>query len=196
MAVPLTTIAKVKLQLGITTSDFDALLTQLVNNVSAWIEGQIGRTIGETAYADDIYDGTRAKDIFLRNWPVTDFTSAEFNAGTLAVPVWQAFDINSYIVYREQGIVHFVAGPPIWKQNLRFAYDAGFDPIPADLEQLATDMVAQTYNARSAGGKKAESVEGASITWAGADAGESELSAEQKAVIAKYQRFNAVDTQV
>jgi len=193
----LTTLANLKSYLGITDSSNDVLLEKLIDNVTEWIEGQLGgRRIKETQYTDDRYDGG-TQDIFLRQWPITELTSVQFNTGTISAPVWQSFAADDFVKYAEQGIIRFIAGtgrPGL--KNLRFTFKAGFTAIPDDLELVAKQLIADVFNSRLAGGKKAESVEGASITWAGAGGGESELSAEQKAVLQRYARFNAVGTQV
>jgi len=218
VAHALTNRAKVKSYLGITDASNDSLLEELIDNVTEWVEGQLGgRRIKETPYVDEEHDGGE-QDIFLNNWPVkaTPTLTASFRTGTIESPIFQDFTANDFIVYNNAGFVHFFARTPGGERvgahgivdvprfhgevtkgslNLRFTYTAGFATIPDDLELLAKQLVATLFQRRNAQGIKKETVEGSSIEYRSPGDENEGLSIEgltgvQKAVIDRYTRHN------
>ncbi len=209
VAHALTTRAKVKSYLGITDASNDSLLEELIDNVTEWVEGQLGgRRIKLTSYVDEEHDGGD-HDIFLFNWPIaaSPVLTGEFRTGPIDTPTFQTFDVNDFIVYKNAGFVHFFGRTPGGETiglrlptskgslNLRFTYDAGFAEIPDDLELLAKQLVATLFQRRNAQGIKKETVEGSSIEYR-SPADETEgLSVEgltglQKGVLDRYKRHN------
>ena len=184
-------------------------LSQLIDNVTEWIEGQLGgRRIKETAYVDEEHDGGE-QDIFLNQFPIkaSPALTGSFRTGPIETPTFQDFKVNDFIPYLKAGFVHFFAKTPGGETigvpgstskgslNLRFTYTAGFDPIPNDLELLAKQLVATLFQRRNAQGIKKETVEGSSIEYRSPgdeNEGLSEdgLTGVQKAVIDRYTRHN------
>lgn len=209
VAHALTTLAKVKSYLGITDTDNDALLEELIDNVTEWVEGQLGgRRIKLRSYVDEEHDGGD-NDIFLNNWPIapSPALTGEFRTGPISTPTFVAFDANDFIVYNNAGFVHFFARTPGGETigipgttnkaslNLRFTYDAGFATIPDDLELLAKQLVATLFQKRNAQGIKKETVEGSSIEYRSPGDETEGLSEEgltglQKVVLDRYRRHN------
>jgi len=66
----LTSLANVKLYLGITVTTYDTLLTLIIDGVSDQIEKFCGRTFNSTAYSKERYDGTGLTNMFLNQYPV------------------------------------------------------------------------------------------------------------------------------
>lgn len=209
VAHALTTLASVKLYLGITVADNDALLEQLIDEVTEWVEGQLGgRRIKETAYVDEEHDGGE-QDIFLNNWPIAGNPAlvGSFRTGPISSPTFQDFNENDFVIYNGSGFVHFfgktpggetigVVGPTSkGSLNLRFTYTAGFATIPDDLELLANQLVATIFQKRNSQGIKKEKVEGSEIEYRSPNDENDSLSEEgltggQKAVIDRYRRHN------
>lgn len=162
----LTTLASVKTHLNITGSGDDAVLAQLVTQISEYINGLIGRDITEQAIVNELHDGGEL-DIFLNQYPIDlgqTFT-AEARSGSLSAPTWVPYTDNDFIVYPDRGFVHFLATTPRGHLNLRFTYTGGYTTIPSDLELLANQIIGLAFNRRISEGIKSEQVEGSSITY-------------------------------
>lgn len=209
VAHALTTRAKVKSYLGITDASNDTLLEELIDNVTEWIEGQLGgRRIKLTSYVDEEHDGGE-QDIFLFNFPIaaSPVLTGSFRTGPIETPTFQAFKVNDFVVYLKAGFVHFFARTPGGETigvpgttskgslNIRFTYDAGFATIPDDLELLAKQLVATLFQRRNAQGIKKETVEGSSIEYRSPGDENDGLTEEgltgvQKSVLDRYKRHN------
>jgi len=200
----LTTKARVKTFLGITDASLDTLIDQLINRATDWFEARTNRRFLETDIVE-LHDGGE-KEVFMRQFPVTVFTSVERNIGTEAIPNFQLFNVNDFHVYFDEGYISFfgihdfnVQGrTQRGKENIRITYKAGFKidfafveditkhTLPLDIEDFVIRLVARRINLRNAQGVSSESVEGASITWANPT--NEQLSFEDKEVIRHYEK--------
>lgn len=194
----LTALARVKFFLGISGTDYDTLLEQLINAVTDWMESQCGgRRFKETEYTQDLYDGNRQTHLILRNWPVASVSSAQYKGGSLSNPTWTDFTANDWdLLRKDRGMIYFPGGVPKGIENIRITYTAGYkidfnneqDPakhtLPFDLELVVKQLVSGIYDQRKAVGKKSEAVEGARIDWGKI------VTAEMKEVILKYRKIN------
>jgi hypothetical protein len=187
-----TDLTKVKSYLGITSTDFDTILGELITQVTAFVEGMMGgRIIEKATYTEEKHDGGE-RDIFVFNFPIDEVAgiTAEFRGGSLSSPTWTAFTLDDFIIYPDSGFVHFLAHTPWGSRNLRITYDGGYDTVPEDLVLLSNQLVAFIFNKRTSQGIKKESVEGSSVEYfGGGEAGALSvtiLTQEQKDVIGRY----------
>lgn len=198
-----TDLATIKDILGITGTEFDTVITDLIASYSAWVEGEIGRAILKTTYTDEIHDSGDAHT-YLFNYPIdlgAAFT-AEARQGDIDAPTWVAIPASDYAVYPDGGFIQWLRSPnrsfsASGARDLRFTYDAGFDTIPADLSGLANQLVVRAFQIRRSHGISEEQVEGSSIQFAtfiggsvGSRGGGIVLTEEQLATLARYRRYN------
>lgn len=206
----LTTVAKVKVFLGIIDTASDALIESLINLTTDQIEGLCGnRRFLQTIYTDEDYDLPNGDIVFLRQWPVASLEAVEFRTGTIASPIFQAFNANDFLLYGPEGYVKFFffdfrtfQGLTIRNKLLRFDFTAGYkidftketDPafheLPFDITFLTTELVAKRLNLRKSQGFKAETTEGQSVTYSGLT---EDLTDEQKSILARYRRNKLTD---
>jgi hypothetical protein len=66
----LTTLASVKNWVGVSTTNDDALLTQLISDTSRFILSYLQRPTLYSYLFSDVYDGTGGRRLLLRHWPV------------------------------------------------------------------------------------------------------------------------------
>ena len=198
----LTTLAKVKQYLGITSSTNDALIESLINYVTDYIESLCGgRRFKEATYTNEVYDNPDGNNLFLRQYPIQSVSVVEYRTGTISSPTYVAFSADDFIVYKPEGYIHFFAmfgGITEGEQALRTTYVAGYKidfsneltpashSLPFDVAWLATELCTMLFNRRASQGLKAESTEGQSVTYGSLS--EQDLSPAQKEVIVKYQK--------
>ena len=73
----LTTVANVKLYIGIpsATTQYDALLDELINSATQYIENYCKRRFKLTTYTSEGYDGNNSQYLFLKNYPIVSVAS-------------------------------------------------------------------------------------------------------------------------
>lgn len=173
----LTTRTKVKSYMGITGTDNDTVIDELITGVTAFIKSYCGgRNFLSQAYVE-IYDSKRGRHkIFLKQLPVSALTVVEYRAGTPSTPIWNTYNADTYLLYGNAGYIHFYGGLPEVPQGFRISYTAGylidftqeftaFHTLPADLTMAANEMIATILNTRKSGGITTESTEGQAITY-------------------------------
>lgn len=194
----LTTTAKVKTYLGISSSDFDAVIDAAVSYATDVVEGYCGnRRFKRTTYANEVYDADGQRDLLLKQWPASAVTAVEYRAGSPATPSWTAFTTDDYLSYLESGILGFLAPLPRVRQGVRVSYSAGYlidftqentpaaHNLPFDLCLVATELAAKLYEGRKALGVTTMATEGQSVTFADA---QSAFTPAHKTILKRYQR--------
>ena len=145
----LTTLAAVKLHLGISDTSEDALLAQLINQASADIESRCNRTLTRETRTAEAYTGDGGKKLYLDLYPVTAVSAVTLDGVAVTDYVLTG---KSGLLTREEGwtkkaaiVVTYtggyqleaVTGPPAVARDL-----------PFDLEYAAILWVATAYNSR------------------------------------------------
>jgi hypothetical protein len=193
----ITSKAKVKAHLGITDTNSDALLDMLVYYVTDFIEGYCGgRRFKRGTVSNETHDTDNIHNVFLRNFPIASLTSVEYRSGTVSSPVWNTFTAEGYLLYGDEGYVHFFSKLPKVMQGIRFTYVAGFlidfandtdsalHTLPYDLTWVATELVARLFTNKGTDGIKNMSTEGQSVMFA--DPGQF-LNGLHASILGKYQ---------
>jgi hypothetical protein len=174
----LTSRAKVKSYLGITGTDNDALIDELITYVTQFIKSYCGGRKFLAADYVETYDSYRTRRVvFLKQRPCNSITTVEYCSGTPSAVVWVTYNADSYLKYLEEGYIKFYAQLPQISQGFRVSYNAGykidfsqeFDPLfhtlPEDITLVATELVVKILNTRKAVGISNESTEGQSVTY-------------------------------
>jgi hypothetical protein len=177
----LTTKENVKGLLGISVTTHDTLITQLIASISGFVEKVCNRKFGADDF-EEYFDGG-GKDLMVKNYPINTLTSVKYNSGTPNTPIWTDVEASYYVGFLKEGIVHCLLNFPRGYRNIQVKYNGGFDEIPAELDGLASELVAEKFTKRKAIGKNKESMGGASIEWRVG------MSDEQKAIIDSYKKI-------
>ena len=199
----ITTTARIKTPLDISTSTFDTLIKRLLYAATDFIEKQCGgRRFEETIYTEEIYDGSnrdrsRKEWIQLKNSPVTALTTVQYNVGIISNPSWITFNTDDFQGINDEGIIRFFQRVPRGLQNIRITYTAGYTidfatnefddalhTLPYDLTELCERLVVRAFKKRDSEGKRIEGFADSTITWI------EDLTKEDKQVIANYRRFD------
>lgn len=144
-----TNLVDVKLLMGITGSDKDALITKLIPFITTLFNNAWDRDLRETIYTDEKYHGTGNELLRLEEWPVK--TGAPFTIKIDDVVVDAAeydLDLEPGLVIRisASGLAFVSRTLPIWNvgiSNIKVTYTAGFPDasIPGDIQMAAAYMV-------------------------------------------------------
>lgn len=136
----LTTLDAVKLRLGITDNAKDALLSELITQASAMIETYLGRAVGIATYKETwrVPSVARRDSLVLAYSPVTAVSSVIEDTVTLVQDTDFELVPETGIIYRVSENVRFR-----WLYAVEITYTSGWDPVPADIEAICIDLVAQ-----------------------------------------------------
>lgn len=75
--MPITTASEYKTHRGISGSDYDTLIGNLITQEQAWLERRLGRAFDEATYTDLAHDGNGSSRLYLKHWPVTEVTAVK-----------------------------------------------------------------------------------------------------------------------
>lgn len=160
----LTTVANVKLMLGITDASKDAVLALLIRQVSAAIENRCERQFALRTYqtiyrrGDGISPVSATLDkapLVVPRWPIVSIASVTESDGVTTTTLVAGTD---YEVDARLGLLFRLAStiPARWvAQTITVTYDAGYTvpasgasyTLPADLESVAIEWVRIRYYA-------------------------------------------------
>ena len=190
----LTTLARLKAVMGIGSDSNDSALIMMINQATGFIEQYTKRRLNSQTYTNEEYDGTGNASLVLKQFPVTDLSSFQYNQAEDNSDDWQTYNTNDYWWY-DDGRIHMRTGRLMERtQKYRATYTAGYlidfdnenDPslhtLPPELEYACQQLVSGLFNKRSSGGIQTSKIGDQSITYT------SELmnSPEIKAILDKY----------
>jgi hypothetical protein len=138
----LTTLAAVKLDLGITDTTQDALLESLISAASAAIVIYVDRTLKRTTYTDQRYAVNAHQYLYLREYPIQSVSSVTLGGSAQTVDVDYFIDAAPGRLYRPYGWVgaYYSRGtfPDAFAgaRDILITYVAGWY-LPADLGYVA-----------------------------------------------------------
>lgn len=149
MATKLTTLAKVKAFLGLTSGTFDGFIDDLIDSVSDHAERQgIG---AERTLTDETSEGTNHSIVFTKFRPINSVSSLTIDDSPVATSDFQVFGGAGYIRLLRRIIdsqFRDLDGiGPIFPQGalVKITYLGGFKPIPADLDMYARLAAAHLF---------------------------------------------------
>lgn len=189
----LTTVARVKSRLEIATgtSTWDALLAELINAATDFIEGECGgRRFAIQAVTNETHSLDKdQKIIALRNPPAT-ITSVYYKAGTPGTPSWTAMTTEDYELEDDgkHGFLHILngaTGTNAIRANYTGGYTTGFGTghnLPYELSDLCERLVVWAFKRREHEGKASDSAQEAAVSW------REGMSADDKRILFRYTR--------
>lgn len=178
----LTSRTKVKRHIGIPSSNTskDALIDQIIEGVSGFIETQTHRTFEVKEYTE-IFDGDGSDEIFLKQYPLRSVISLTINKSVIDLDAEE--DAETIVIDNDAGSIYRQAGFAAGRKNIKVVYEAGFnapdDPadsgseesgetgedLPTALEAAAIRLSARVYERRTAEGVSNVAPTGISIAY-------------------------------
>lgn len=147
----LVSLDDVKLELGIITTEYDALLNRYIETISNIVEKYIGYSLHLEVILNEAYAGTNSPFLILRKSPVISVEEVKINGITLDA---SEYSIKQNILYREslwprKQFINPITQTPHGKNvlyNIFVSYTAGYATIPADIQTVVIDEVKEKYN--------------------------------------------------
>ena len=168
----LTTRALVKRRLGLTATTYDDLIDDILAEVSARVQDEIGRPILQATYTE-YYDGHDSEVLFLRHGPLVSVTSCDRvsygddggggRQETLtAVAAYERLEGGLVTGgHLGRGWIRFTSAGRVFDRgsaNWRVVYSAGFSAVPATLSHAAVIESVREFNVRELHGLRSRTV--------------------------------------
>lgn len=159
----LTTLSDLKDLLGISTNTYDALLENIINRTSGYMERFTGRRLVSTTYTEELYEGFGTRYLTLKQYPVTALRTFEYRDDPdFDSTDWQTVDASDY-TYWDDGRVYYKYGFSSHPQKYRFTYVAGYlagthDSELYDLADICLQLARLNYTRRKTAGFKSETL--------------------------------------
>ena len=151
-------LADVQTYIGTTDNSTAAVIEQLIENASAFIERYCNRTFAVTSYTETRNGNNRAR-MMLNNAPIVAVSSVSIEGVVIPqstgaqVAGWVA-DTHTLYLRAGSGFSIFPEGV----QNVAVSYTAGFNTVPADVAQACIELIAFKLAKRNRIDKKNETL--------------------------------------
>jgi hypothetical protein len=151
-------LESVKSYLNITISDLDTFLEEWIDIASGVVEGYLNCKVQPTD-VEEVLNGNGKTYLYTSWYPILDLSGAtdaeklaniQYRSAILEAWVDLLTNINYvkidsnkpwFIKIIEEANESF----PLGESNVRVKYKTGYDPIPAELQMVVTEMVARAY---------------------------------------------------
>lgn len=158
---PLADVDDVKAYLGVTVSTDDALIADLVEAASAYVESYTGQSFRYRLKVE-LRDGNGERSLRLREGPVVDVVGVSVDG--VAVP--ESTSLSSDGWFLMDGSVRlrgsrFTPGDG----NVSVSYTCGYPAVPADVRQCVVELASLKYRDRTRIGKSTEAISGMSVSY-------------------------------
>src|SRR5215831_9193134 len=146
-AVDLITLAQLKEYMGITDTNSDAVLQDMITAASTFAETYCSRTFHETSYTNEIYDGPGGRTLMLRNYPASSVDSVVIDDDS--VPLASQVNGAGYTFDSQRVILRGCYCFRMDYQNVAITYTAGFTTIPYDLQEAIMLMCQYNFKTKN-----------------------------------------------
>lgn len=185
----LTTLDAMKTMLGIAPDDSDpqrdAIIVNLINSVSAWVERMTGRHLGKTTYTQK-YIASGAQELVLLQWPILSVEYVKDTSGNGGIIPESEYDFNVSgevgVLYKDNGwplrgyrggLAYDITAP---MRSLEVKYTAGYvlpkdatedNPatLPYDLQGVVWGAVSQEFATLSNGAQGLSAFSISDVSW-------------------------------
>lgn len=161
-AIDLTTIEKVKIELGITDTSVDVLLVTLVTAASRWMMTECGRKF-RSSTTTKRFHGDSTFGLTLPFGPVTSVQNVVID-GSQIPPALNPGDAGWTLDYGRVNLVGYVF--TTGTSNIEVTFTSGFVTVPEDLDQACVEMTCWMFRNRDRWGLQSRTLHlGESLTF-------------------------------
>jgi hypothetical protein len=155
----LTTLDNVKAWLGLPSApgDSDTLLSQLITTASNLVTSYLDRDLIPTTYSE-VYDGTGAAWMMLRQSPITAVASISFCGRTLTTPGDPVAGTSGFFFDGRR--LSLIGDEFPFREPVAVAYTAGYATIPAAIGQAVNELVGEAFKRRDHIGQSSKTLGG------------------------------------
>lgn len=141
-----------KQRLGVTHDKQDAYFQTLLDGVSAAVEAYIGRKLKAADYVER-YNGNGKNRIVLNQYPVLSVSSVKIN-GRMA----NDWDFDNWLLIRHACFAQGI-------RNIEVSYRAGYETLPADIQEAILIIATQRMNEIENKGVQSKTLAGETIAF-------------------------------
>ena len=171
----LTTLEDVKIMLGIAPDDVDeqrdAMLVNLINYASAWIERMTGRKLGRQQYTQR-YVASGTQELVLLQWPIINVEYVKDTTdGSIIPPEEYDYTVDGEIgvLYKDNGwTFRGYVGGLSYDFLLAARYlEVKYDPctLPADLQGVVWGIIQQEFSIMQNGAQGLSAFSISDVSW-------------------------------
>lgn len=182
----LTTLETTKTMLGIAPDDTDpqrdAVITNLINSVSAWVERMTGRNLGKQTYVQK-YVASGTQELVLLQWPIISVDYVRDSGDEIPANEYDSnVTGNVGVLYKDNGwplrgyqggLTYDIIAPV---RSLEVKYTAGYvlpkdatetDPctLPADLQGVVWGAIMQEFSTMQSGAQGLSAFRISDVSW-------------------------------
>lgn len=151
----ITTVDRVKLELGITDVSKDEIICEKINAYSDAIEGLLGRKLQVDDYVET-YPGSNDQHLLIDNFPINNIVSLSVNDEVLDTDDYKIVGYLREMIFKDDGWeqINYVSGmsrsmAQFSKHTIDIEYNAGYvmpndggtRTLPYDIEQVILDFI-------------------------------------------------------
>ena len=161
-------------------SPLNKLLKRLISSTSAFIESNMNR-IFEPAIYTEVRNGHNEYFLTFSDYPVQSVKSVTVDGQDISAQEQWGSPGYSF----DATVISLHGGYRFWKgrQNIVLVYQAGYDTIPYEVEQVCIDLVCRKYKERDRIGVHSKVLNGETINFSKTD-----MTDELKSVLRAYQK--------
>jgi len=159
----LTTLTNVKSWLGLSpdTGPSDDLLSRLITSASGLVTDHLGRDILTQTYTE-VYDGTGAGWMMLRQAPIVSVQSVSFAGRTVTTPADPVAGTPGYLF--DGARLSLIGDGFPYRSRVVVSYTAGYDAAPPAVEQAVIELAGEAFRRRDRIGQTSKTLGGQETT--------------------------------
>ena len=135
----------------------DDLLSRLITGASSFVAGYLGRDLLPTDYCE-VYDGTGAGWMMLRQAPITAVQSISFRGQTLTAQADPVAGTHGFIFDGRR--LSLIGETFPFRALVVVNYTAGYATLPEAIEQAAIELVGEAFKRRDHIGQSSKTLGG------------------------------------
>lgn len=192
----------------------DALLARSISAASAFIESWLSRPIGLAGW-QEVRNGTGQRRMQLWATPIKSILGVAIRDGNSLLSIPPLPGSGTILILpnpTQPQIVPTFTGPnyafgytftltelclwgqclPMGSQNIIVQYTAGYDPVPADIQQACIELIARKYRERSRIGERSRSIGGIETVgyWAPTSFSMKDMSTDAQVALQQYRQVS------
>lgn len=148
----LVSLESLKQRLGITHDRQDGQLQTLIAGVSAAVEAYLGRKLLAANYTER-HNGNGKNRLVLHQYPVLSVSQVKINGRVI-----DDWDNDDWLLIRLNGFAKGI-------RNVEIKYRAGYETLPADIQEAALLIAAQRMNELENKGVQSKTLAGETISF-------------------------------